>query len=159
MQINIITLGKLKEQYFRQACAEYVKRLSAFCNLNIIELTAERLPDNPSEKQIAIALEKEAVAISKNIKPNSYTFSLCIKGEHFSSEKLATSLENIALKGTDTVNFIIGSSFGLADSIKLSSEKRLSMSAMTFPHQLARVMLLEQVYRAFSIIKGNKYHK
>lgn len=159
MQINIITLGKLKEQYLREACAEYEKRLSPFCHLNVLELAAHRLPDHPSEKQIAIALEKEAVAISKNIKPNSYTFSLCIEGDHISSEKLAASLGNIGLSGVDTINFIIGSSYGLAKSIKNASEKKLSMSVMTFPHQLARVMLLEQVYRAFSIIKGNKYHK
>ena len=159
MQINIITLGKLKEKYLVQACGEYEKRLSPMCKLSIYELAPERLPENPNEKQIAIALEKEAMAISKLIKSGSFTISLCIEGGQTSSENFAKTIQDVSIRGIDTVNFVIGSSHGICDSIKLASDMKLSFSKMTFPHQLARVMLLEQIYRGFSIIKGTKYHK
>jgi 23S rRNA (pseudouridine1915-N3)-methyltransferase len=146
MKVNIITLGKLKEEYFRQASAEYEKRLSAFCKLNIIEL-------EPCKNPVG-ALEKEAALIEAKT-PKSFRIVLCPEGERFTSGQFADRL----LKIERGISFIIGSSEGLADSVKKSADLRLSLSDMTFPHRLARVMLLEQLYRAFSIQNNRKYHK
>jgi 23S rRNA (pseudouridine1915-N3)-methyltransferase len=157
MNINLIAVGKLKERYLSEACNEYIKRLTAFCNLKVYELEEYRLPDRPSEKDIEKCLENEAKAIMKVCR--GYTIAMCIEGKQFSSMKFAERLENIGVSGNSTVNIIIGSSFGIADSIKKSADMKLSMSEMTFPHQLARVMVLEQVYRAFQILSGGKYHK
>lgn len=152
-------LGKLKETYLRAACVEYEKRLAAFCKLRTIELTPYRLPDNPSEAQIADALEKEAAEIEKHIPQNAVVYALCIEGKTVSSEQFSAQLSKAAVDGAASVVFVIGSSFGLSDRIKRRANVRLSMSPMTFPHQLARVMLLEQLYRAFQISIGGKYHK
>lgn len=159
MNVTLIALGKMKESYMREFVAEYEKRLKTMCKLNIIELSPVSLPDNPSEKQISQALDEEVKKISEKIPSGSYVVSLCIEGKQKSSEKLAEMFSSLALKGVSSVVFIIGSSFGLSEKIKMSSDERFSMSEMTFPHQMARVMLLEQIYRAFSILNGSKYHK
>ena len=158
MNINFITMGKLKESYFREACAEYQKRLTAYAKVTVKEPPPEDLPSDPSPAQIEKALEKEAVLIREQAK-NGCKIALCIEGKQFSSEQLAQKLEELGTGGVSTVNFIVGSSFGLAESLKRECDLRLSMSPMTFPHSLARVMLFEQVYRAFAIINNSKYHK
>lgn len=157
--VTIICLGKLKEKYLRDASDEYSKRLSAFCKLNIVELTPEKLSDNPSQKEIENALQTEAKKITEKIPKGAYIYSLCIEGKQVSSEELSTEFQNIGVGGVSNIVFIIGSSFGLSDEIKRMSNKKLSMSKMTFPHQLARIMLLEQIYRAVQISAGTKYHK
>ena len=160
LNVNLITVGKLKESYLRDACAEYQKRLQAFCKLNIVELNESRLPDSPSEKEIKTALSNEGKAMMSLLIGNScYNITMCIEGKQLSSVKFAEKLEKISVDGKSTVNIVIGSSFGIADEIKAMSDFKLSMSEMTFPHQLARVVLLEQVYRAFSISNNSKYHK
>ena len=157
--VRIVALGKLKEACLRDAVAEYEKRLKLFCRLQIVEIPAYRLPDNPSPAQIADALEKEAAEIEKQIPHGAFVFSMCIEGKMLPSESFSQMIEKAAVDGAATVVFVIGSSYGLAERIKSKSDFRLSMSPMTFPHQLARVMLLEQIYRAFQISHGGKYHK
>lgn len=160
ISINLITIGKLKESYLKDAVSEYSKRLSAFCRLNIVELPESRLSDNPSEKEIENALLNEANLIESYIsKKSAYNISMCIEGKQLSSEELSLKIQEIGVSGKSTINFIIGSSFGISPGIKSKSDLRLSMSKMTFPHQLARVLLLEQIYRAFQISSGGKYHK
>ena len=157
LNVKIIVVGKLKEKYLRDACDEYIKRISRFADINVMELAESRLPDDPSRKEIEKALSIEAESIQKAM--SGYIIPMCIEGRQLTSMKLSKKLEEIPLSGQSTVSFIIGSSFGLADSIKSKADFKLSMSEMTFPHQLARVMLCEQVYRAFSINSGTKYHK
>ncbi len=159
MNINFIAMGKLKESYYREACAEYIKRLGAFAATKVYEPAPIDLPQNPNTTQIDKALEQEAARIRENIKPQSFTVAMCIEGKTLSSEQLADKLQNIANRGISTVNFVVGSSFGLSEEFKRSADLRISMSPMTFPHSLARVMLIEQVYRAYSIINNSKYHK
>lgn len=159
MNITVIALGKLKEKYLRDAIDEYVKRISAYAKCDIIELNPVRLSDNPSPAEIQNALSKEADEIKKKIPNNSYVFSLCIEGKAKSSEDFAGAIQNATLNGKSTIVFIIGSSFGLSPEIKAISDFKLSFSPMTFPHQLMRVMLLEQIYRAFQINTNGKYHK
>jgi 23S rRNA (pseudouridine1915-N3)-methyltransferase len=159
LNINIICLGRLKESYLREACAEYIKRLGAFCRLTVTELTPEKLPDSPNETQIARALAEEAKKINACISPGDALVALCIEGREFSSEMLSDEIEKYAVSGISTIDFIIGSSYGLDPSVKERAKLRLSMSKMTFPHQLARVMLLEQLYRAAKILSGERYHK
>ena len=157
LNIIIVAVGKLKEDYLRSASAEYEKRLKGFCSLKIIELDEFRLSDKPSEKEIANALEAEGKAILKACR--GYIAAMCIEGGQLASEELSQKLDSLAVSGTSTVSIVIGSSCGLADSVKKAADLRLSMSKMTFPHQLARIMLLEQLYRAFQISAGGKYHK
>ena len=160
IRINIICVGKLKEKYLREASAEYEKRLSGFCKLNIIELAESRLPSEPNEKEIEKALQSEAEAITPYLDGNNcYNIAMCIEGKQMPSEKLSKTIEQCSVQGAGTINLIIGSSFGIADIIKKKADLRLSMSEMTFPHQLARIMLLEQIYRAFQISVGSRYHK
>lgn len=160
MNVNLIVVGKLKESYFREACAEYSKRLKAFCRLSVTELAENRLPDDPSEKEIMAALSAEGKAMKNFLSgKDCFNIALCIEGTKLSSEKLAEKIGDISVSGKSTLNFIIGSSFGIGDEIKKMCGLRLSMSEMTFPHMLARVMLLEQIYRAFQILNGGKYHK
>ncbi|MGN1341343.1 MAG: 23S rRNA (pseudouridine(1915)-N(3))-methyltransferase RlmH [Oscillospiraceae bacterium] len=159
MNINFIAMGKLKESYFREACAEYVKRLGGYINVKVAEPDPVNLPQKPSQAQIDAALRQEAGKIREQIKPGSFTVAMCIEGKTYSSEQLAQKLETAAGQGFGTVNFIVGSSFGLDAELKSQADLRLSMSPMTFPHSLARVMLMEQVYRAYSIINNGKYHK
>lgn len=159
MNITVIALGKLKEKYLTDAISEYSKRISAYGKLQIIELNPVRLSDNPSQTEIDNALSKEAEEIKKKIPNNSYVFSLCIEGKEKSSEGFAKAISEATLNGKSNIVFIIGSSFGLSPEIKQLSDFKLSFSPMTFPHQLMRVMLLEQIYRAFQINNNGKYHK
>lgn len=160
IKINLITVGKLKEKYWREACAEYTKRLSAFCKLDIVELNESRLSDNPSDKEIQNALIQEAKTMRPYCdKKSAVNIAMCIEGKQFSSIDLSKKLDDFVLQGCNTINFIIGSSFGIANEIKELCRLKLSMSEMTFPHQLARVMLLEQIYRCFQIQNNTKYHK
>ena len=159
MNINFIAMGKLKEAYFREACAEYLKRLGGYVCARVIEPDPVNLPQKPSQAQIDAALRQEAVKIREQIKPSSFTVAMCIEGKTLTSEQLAQKLEAAAGQGFSTVNFVVGSSFGLDEGLKSQADMRLSMSPMTFPHSLARVMLMEQVYRAYSIINNGKYHK
>lgn len=157
LEVKIICVGKLKEIYWRDAVAEYAKRLSAFCRFSVVELNEARLPQNPNGAEIGKALAEEAKAILAAA-GRSTVYTLCIEGKLFSSEKLAEELKTAAVSGASSLAFVIGSSHGLDDTVKAIG-KRMSMSPMTFPHQLARVMLCEQLYRAFSINAGTKYHK
>ena len=159
LTINIICIGNLKEKYLKDAILEYQKRLKAFCKFNIIELSEQKLSDNPSDNEIQNALSKEAEKIISKIPKGSAIVPMAIEGKQVSSEELADKLCSFSLRGISQVSFIIGSSFGLSDKIKSNCDFSLSMSKMTFPHQLARVMLCEQIYRAFSIINNTKYHK
>lgn len=159
MNITVIALGKLKEKYLKDAIAEYSKRISAYGKLEVTELTPVKLSDNPSQNEISAALTKEAEEIKKKIPNGSYVFALCIEGKEKSSEELAKVLNDTALNGKSNIVFVIGSSFGLSPEIKKLADCRLSFSPMTFPHQLMRVMLLEQIYRAFQINTNGKYHK
>ena len=156
--VKFITLGTLKESYLREAAAEYEKRLGAFCRFEMIQLKEEKLSDHPSPAEIKNALEREAAAIEKQIPPRAYRVAMCVEGVQKSSEELAAHLGRVAEQHGD-VCFIIGSSYGLSPSLKESCHLRLSVSKLTFPHQLMRVVLLEAVYRAFNIAKGTKYHK
>ncbi len=157
--VTVLCVGKLKESYWRDAVAEYAKRLSAFCRFTVIEVDEERLPDAPSAAQIAHTLEEEGKRLLARIPRDALTVALCIEGKTVSSEMLSARLSLWALDGKSHVVFVIGGSFGLSDEVKNTAALRLSMSPMTFPHQLARVMLLEQIYRAFQIASGGKYHK
>ncbi|MBQ8183607.1 MAG: 23S rRNA (pseudouridine(1915)-N(3))-methyltransferase RlmH [Clostridia bacterium] len=159
MNITVIALGKLKEKYLKDAVSEYSKRISAYGKLDIVELNPVKLSDSPSQTEIDNALSKEAEEIKKKIPNGSYVFSLCIEGKEKSSEQLADAIKAVTLNGKSSIVFIIGSSFGLSSEIKKISDCRLSFSPMTFPHQLMRVMLLEQIYRAFQINTNGKYHK
>ena len=152
-------MGKLKESYFREACSEYLKRLGGYVSARVIEPDPVNLPQKPSPAQIEAALRQEAVKIREQLKPGSFTVAMCIEGKTLASEQLAQKLEIAAGQGFSTVNFVVGSSFGLDEGLKSQADLRLSMSPMTFPHSLARVMLMEQVYRAYSIINNGKYHK
>lgn len=160
MNINLITVGKLKESYLREAVLEYSKRLSGYCKLSITELAESRLSENPSEKEIQNALLNESKMIDEYInKSSAYNIAMCIEGKQLSSSEFSQKIDDIGISGKSTINFIIGSSYGISQSIKNKSDLKLSMSKMTFPHQLARVILLEQIYRAFQISSGGKYHK
>ncbi len=158
IKIKIITLGRLKEKYLISAVEEYKKRLSGYSNLEIIELEPVKLPEKPSEGEIEKALLKEAELISDKIPQGSEVFAMCIEGKQLSSPELSKRIENAVNMGKNLV-FIIGSSHGLSEKIKNMADVRLSVSKMTFPHQLFRVMLLEQIYRSFKIIEGSAYHK
>ncbi len=159
MNVQLIVLGKLKEKYMKDFSLEYEKRLSAYCKLTITELEPVKLSDNPSQSEIENALNKETQMIMAKIPKNAFVFSMCIEGKQMSSEELSQKFEDIALSGKSSVVFIIGSSFGLSDEIKRMSDFKFSMSKMTFPHKLARIMLEEQIYRGFSISNNGKYHK
>lgn len=159
LRVTLLCVGNLKERYWRDACAEYEKRLSAFCKLSIVELPEERLPDAPSAAQITQVLDAEGKRILAKIPANAAVVALCIEGKEMPSPAIAATLERFANDGKSDVVFIIGGSHGLSVAVKKKATLRLSMSPMTFPHQLARVMLLEQIYRAFQISGGGKYHK
>ena len=158
LNIKIIATGDLKEAYWQSAIKEYQKRLGAWCKIEEIILKEERLPDNPTQAQIDKALEAEEKKILEKISPKAYVIAMCVEGKQLSSPELADKLEEISARTSD-ICFIIGSSFGLADTVKQRADLRLSVSKLTFPHQLMRVILLETVYRAFNIQKGTRYHK
>lgn len=159
LNLNIICVGRLKEQYLRDASAEYIKRMQTLCKLTVTEIPAEKLSENPSQKEIDRALEAEGKRIIEKIPKGAAAFAMCIEGKQRSSEELSRELDELALSGVSNAVFIIGGSFGLSDEVKAKSKYRLSMSKMTFPHQLARIMLLEQLYRACQISLGTRYHK
>ena len=155
--IQIIALGKCKESYLREACKEYEKRLSRFCQLQVTELEPVPLPQNPSEKEIAAALEKEGAELLKRAK--GFCIAMCIEGKQISSDELAQFLADRANSGAGDVAFVIGSSHGLSDEVKKAAALKFSMGRITMPHQLARLVLTEQIYRACTINAGMKYHK
>ena len=157
--MTVLCVGKLKEKFYIDAAAEYAKRLSRFCKLELVELPEERLPEDPSPAQIEAALLKEAAAIRAKLPAGAALIALCVEGELRSSEALAQQMAAWAGQGVSQLVFLIGGSFGLHPSIKGSAKLRLSMSPMTFPHHLARVMVLEQIYRAYQINAGTRYHK
>ena len=157
--ITLITVGKLKEKFYINAAEEYTKRLRGYCNFQILELPETRLSDDPSTAEIQAGLEKEATLILGKIPKNSWFCILTPEGKLLSSEQLAEKMSQIKLSGKSNACFLIGSSFGIAQKIKEQADFKLSMSPMTFPHHLARVMVLEQLYRAEAIQSGSKYHK
>lgn len=159
LSVQLICVGKLKEKFYLGACDEYLKRLSAYCKLTLVELPEEKLPQNPSQAQINGALEKEGAAIRGKIPQNSSVIAMCVEGRTRSSEELAGLFRTFEQNAAKHLVFVIGGSFGLAESLKKEAWVRLSMSPMTFPHHLARVMVLEQIYRAFKINEGSSYHK
>lgn len=158
MNINIIAVGKIKEKYFTAAIDEYSKRLSRFVKLNITEVADEKIPDRASDKEIEQIKEKEGGKILAKIPQGSYVITLCIEGEELSSEELAEKVAAVSMTNS-SVTFIIGGSLGLSDKAKSASQLRLSFGRMTLPHQLMRVVLLEQIYRAFKINNNESYHK
>lgn len=156
--IRFITVGTLKEDYLRDAVREYEKRLSGFCKVEQINLKEAKLPNDPSDSDVKKALAEEARAILAAMPERSYKIAMCVEGKQFSSEELAEKIER-AFSLSNELCFVIGSSHGLDDSVKSAADLKLSVSKMTFPHQLMRVILLEGVYRCMNIIKGTKYHK
>lgn len=158
-QITLITVGKLKEKFYVTAASEYENRLKGFCEFKIVELPETRLPDNPSPAEINTGLEKEAELILSKVPKGAWFCVMTPEGKMLSSEALADKMSDIKLSGKSAACFLIGSSFGIAERIKNLADFKLSMSPMTFPHHLARVMVLEQIYRAESIQAGTKYHK
>ncbi len=158
ININLFCIGKLKEQYLRDACAEYIKRLGTFCKITVTELSICKLSDNPSPAEIESALREEGKRILEKTS-NEYVIAMCVEGKQISSEELSEKISDISINKSGKIDFIIGGSYGLSDEVKNRADFKLSMSKMTFPHQLARVMLLEQIYRQFMISGGGKYHK
>lgn len=159
MKIQVICIGKLKEKYWTDAVNEYSKRLSRFCDLEITELKESKLPDKASEAQEQAVIEEEGKTILKHVKDGSYVISLEILGKNLTSVELAEKMEELPLMGKSHVTFIIGGSLGLSKDVSKRADFKLSFSKMTFPHQMMRVILLEQVYRAFKINKNEAYHK
>ena len=159
MKITVITVGKIKEKYLKDAIEEYSKRLSKYCKLEIIEVADEKTPDNASEVVEDSIRSKEAERILKYVKDDAYIITLEIGGKQLSSEELADKIDKLGVQGTSHIIFIIGGSIGLGKEVLTKSNYALSFSKMTFPHQLMRVILLEQVYRSYRIINGEPYHK
>lgn len=157
--ITVIAVGKIKEDYLRSACGEYIKRLGAYGKARVIEIPEARLPDNPGAAQTENALQTEARGILQAVPKGNGVIAMCIEGQSMTSEEFSRKLTEFSARGMSGVTLIIGSSFGLAHSVKEAADLRLSMSRMTFPHQLARVMAAEQLYRAMSIANNAKYHK
>ena len=159
LHVHIICVGKLKEKFYREAVAEYTKRLGGYCKLQLTELTEERLPQEPSQAQIDAALAKEAAAIRAKLSQGCRIVAMCVEGKEYSSPALAKLMDQQLQAGVKELVFLVGGSYGLDEELKKEAWARVSMSAMTFPHHLARVMLLEQVYRSFRILEGSAYHK
>ncbi len=159
IKVTIIAVGKLKEKYLRDACAEYLKRLGVYAKVNVIEVNEERCSDNPSATEIENVKQKEGQRIIAKIPKASFVVPMCIEGTQYSSEDFAKKIEATAIAGNGEITFIIGGSFGLSDEVKALGKLKLSFGKLTLPHQLMRVVLLEQIYRAFSILNNSKYHK
>lgn len=159
MKITIISVGKIKEKFYRDAIDEYAKRLSKYCKFEILEVLDEKTPDKCSETEEQLILSKEADKLLKLIRPDMYVYALAIKGEKLDSISFAKQIEGLALKGKSSIAFVIGGSLGLHSSILKRADRLLSFSDMTFPHQLMRVILSEQIYRAYRINLGEPYHK
>ena len=158
-KVTVLCVGKLKEKFYAEAVAEYSKRLKRHCTLEIIELPESRLPDDPSPAEIRQALAAEAALIEGKLPKGGAVIAMCIEGKELSSPALAEKMEQFALGGASQLTFLIGGSVGLDAALNQKADLRLSMSPMTFPHHLARIMLLEQIYRAYQILSGSKYHK
>lgn len=159
LNIKLICVGRLREKFYIDAFAEYARRLSAYCKFECVELNEVKLGDKPSDKEIENALVRESADIEKAIPKDAYVIAMCVGAKQLKSEELAQKINSLALSGRGKICFIIGGSFGMAESVKKRADMRLGMSAMTFPHHLARVMLTEQIYRSFKIIEGSRYHK
>lgn len=159
IKINLIAVGKLKEKYLTMACDEYIKRLGAFAKVSVVEIAEERCGDNPSDAQIEQVKQKEGERIIAKIPKGSFVVPLCIEGTQFASDVYAQKIEKAMVDGFGEITFIIGGSFGMSDEVKNMANLKLSFGKMTLPHQLMRVVLLEQTYRAFTIINNIKYHK
>ena len=159
LSVKLICVGKMKEKFYLDAFAEYQKRLQGYCRLELGEPPEQRLGENPSEREIASALEREAQEILKAVPPDAYLVALCVEGKQMPSEGMAELIAARENSGRPKLCFAIGGSYGLAPSVKNRADRRLSMSQMTFPHHLARVMLIEQLYRGFKIREGSHYHK
>lgn len=159
MRINIVCVGKIKEKYLKLGIDEFKKRLSKYCKLEIIELEDEKAPENLSDKEMLIIKEKEGKKILSKIKDNSQLIALAIDGKNLSSEELAETINKLGVRGISNITFVIGGSLGLSDEVLSRADYKLSFSKMTFPHQLMRLILLEQVYRAYRINNGEPYHK
>lgn len=158
VSINIICVGKLKENYLKEAISEYSKRLSKYCNLNIIELNDEKLPEKISDKLIEETKNKEGKKILENLKKDSYTIALDLKGKQYKSEEFSEKIENIKTRGFSNINFVIGGTLGISQEVLNNSNELICFSKMTFPHQLIRVFLVEQLFRAFKISNHETYH-
>ncbi len=159
MKITLITVGKIKEKYFREAIAEYEKRLSKYCKLEILEVMDEKTPDKASAAEEEAIKEKEAERILKYVKEDAFVYTLEILGQRLDSPAFAKQIENIGISGKSHIQFVIGGSLGLHESVSRRADRKISFSDMTFPHQLMRVILLEQIYRGYRIINGEPYHK
>lgn len=158
-RVTVLCVGKLKEKFYIDAAAEYVKRLQRHCKLELIELPEQRLPDDPSPAEIQKALRAEGDAIREKLPKGGAVIALCIEGKPCSSQELSRRMADLAVQGKTQLTFLIGGSVGLDEDLKRRADWRLSMSPMTFPHHMARIMLLEQIYRAYQIAGGTKYHK
>lgn len=159
LNVTIIAAGRIKEKFFTAALDEYSKRLGAYCRFDIVEVKDEKTPDCPSEREKELVLEREGERIAAKIPKGAAVIALCVEGKQLSSEKFSKLISDYAVGGTSSLVFVIGGSLGLSDSIKRMASFRLSFSEMTFPHQLMRVVLAEQIYRAFTISAGKTYHK
>ena len=159
LTIRLICVGKMRERFYTDAFAEYAKRLGAYCRFSVAEIPEQRLPERPSAAEIRAALDREAVEIGKQIPEGAFVVALCIEGRELTSEELSSLLSKREASGHSRLCFVIGGSFGMSECIKNRAVFKLSMSKMTFPHHLARVMLAEQLYRGYKIIEGSRYHK
>ena len=159
LNVKLICVGKMREKFYIDAFEEYRKRLQAYCRLELTEITEQRLSDRPAEKEITAALEREGQEILKAVPADAYLVALCVEGKQMPSEGMAELIAARENSGKPKLCFVIGDSFGLSPTVKSRADRKLSMSQMTFPHHLARVMLIEQVYRGFKINEGSQYHK
>ena len=159
MKITLIVVGKIKEKYFTDAVKEYAKRLTRYCKLEIVELEDEKTPDRASEAEEVQIKKKEGERILKAVKDGTYTIALAIEGKKMTSEQFAKKIETLGIQGKSQINFVIGGSLGLDERVLKNAEEKISFSDMTFPHQLMRVILLEQIYRGYRIIYNEPYHK
>ncbi|MDY2734749.1 23S rRNA (pseudouridine(1915)-N(3))-methyltransferase RlmH [Intestinibacter sp.] len=159
MRINIVCVGKIKEKYLKLGIDEFKKRLSKYCKLDIIELDDEKAPENLSDKEMEMIKDKEGKKILAKIKDTSYVIALAIDGKSLSSEELADTINKLGIRGISNITFVIGGSLGLSDEVLSRADYKLSFSKMTFPHQLMRLILLEQIYRSYRINNGEPYHK
>ena len=159
LTVKLICVGKMREKFYIEAFSEYAKRLQSYCRFESCEIAEQRLPENPKSGEIDAALSKEAAEILRNLPNDAYAVALCVEGKQLPSEGIAKLIADRENSGKPKICFIIGGSFGLHESVKSRADMKLSMSEMTFPHHLARVMLAEQIYRGFKINEGSRYHK
>ena len=159
MKITILCVGKVKEKFYRDAIMEFSKRLSRYCKLEIVEVADEKTQEEASENEIRMVKEKEGERLLKNVKEDAYVICLCIDGKQLDSEELSEKIEKLGVQGTSHICFVIGGSLGLSDAVIKRADFKLSFSKMTFPHQLMRVILLEQIYRSYRIMNNEPYHK